>query len=108
MSFSFDGSDEMGDVKHTLAFDPSRKKVTQADRRWCTRFDRSSGFLEGKYDDSVVTMKPVVEHRLEVEADTAQRIFAEIDRDLDIDTAATTRVYAAIKRALSVATEPAL
>lgn len=88
-------------------FDPSRV-VTQADRRWCTRFDRSSGFLEGKWDNSTVTMKPVLEHRFEVEGDTARRIFAEIVADLDISTDATCRVYAAIKRALMKPTEPAI
>lgn len=85
-------------------FDPSR--VNQSDRRWCTRFDRSAGFLEGKWDASSVVMKPVVEHRLEIERDTAMRIFNEIEQDVEIDTDICVKIYAAIKRAAHAPAQP--
>lgn len=74
--------------------------ITESDRFWCTRFDRSPGFLEGRWDHGV-TMRSVLAHRSAVEADAAQRIFAEVDSDTTISTEAVLAVYAAIKRALS-------
>jgi hypothetical protein len=91
-------SDQAAERLDPSGFDPSRR-ITQDDRVWCTEFDRSKGFLEGKWDHSV-TMRRVIKHRVSVEAETAKRIFAEIEADLEIGTETMCRIYAAIKRAI--------